>query len=404
MSEFSTEVKYLENGNMLVKVGDDHLAKVVTLVGKANRRAEREGIEERVEIVTSGVEVIEVKDGLIEVNVVEINVPVLRKSGWKMVAALDFLESGVIVRTAPGESLEGWERPDQRTCDHCQTKRGRNRSFVVASESGETLQVGSSCLTAFIGFSPSAALSWMGFADDLVEASGSWGGARVPSLYSVETVLRLSYAISDGGRGYVPARDFDRTPTAHKVAWVLNFRGGFGRDKAEQEAEVAAIRTKADEVPAEIISEIVDFGKALDGQSDYVQNVQILLDESHVGPRHVGLLASVVKVWAKQFEVEAERKANPVTNEWVSEVKTRLRGLKVVVTKVAYIEGDYGVSTLLVMRDDAGHAFKWFASGAKEVEAGDEITLDATVKAHEEFNGTKQTVLTRGKIKDPVDA
>ena len=185
MSYFSPKVSPLDNGNVEIEIS--YSEPVEKIVEKFNRRAAREGISERVEVLSDVPVVREIKeDGReisVEVRLIEVSIPVLRKSGWKMVAALDFIESGVIVRSVPGESLEGWERPSELWCDHCERKRGRNRSFVVRSDEGEIKQVGSSCLSAFIGFSPSMAFFWLGFADELSdkveESSGHRGVDRV---------------------------------------------------------------------------------------------------------------------------------------------------------------------------------------------------------------------------------
>lgn len=404
MSDYSPTIKDLENGNLEVTLGDAHLEKVHALLAKHNRRAEREGISQRVGIIRDEVATAKVEGGEVLVHEVEIEVPVLVKDGWKMVAALDFLDSGVIVRTVPGQSLEGWERPEDRICDHCGTKRFRNRSFVVRSDAGETLQVGSSCLTAFIGFSPTMALRWMTFADEISEAADKWGGCYVPRVFPVEQVLRTAYVISDGGKGYVPAGAFERESTSSEVSRVLNFTRGYGPHREQQEREVAAIRAAAEAIPAEEIAAVVEFGKALEGSSDYVQNMLVVLAEDAITNRHVGILGSLVKVWAKDQQREAERKANPVVSEHFGEVKVRIRGLKVTVTKVQCWEGDYGLTTLVVMRTEDGKVAKWFASGSKDIEMGDTLTLDATVKGHDEYEGLKQTVLTRCTVKDRVAA
>lgn len=401
MSHFSPKVSPLDNGNVEIEIS--YSAPVEKIVEKFNRRAAREGISERVEVLSDVPVVREwVEEGReisVKVRLIEVSVPVLRKGGWKMVAALDFIESGVIVRAVPGESLEGWDRPSEIWCDHCERKRGRNRSFVVRSDSGEIKQVGSSCLSAFIGFSPSMAFFWLGFADELSDKVGESSGHRgIDRVWSIESVIRTAYVISDGGKSYVRAGDFDRVPTGSEVGRVLSFTRGHGRHREEQEAEVANIREDASALPSELIEEIIEFGKAMSGESDYVVNMRVLLDGVHVGPRHIAILSSLVAVWARDKGLRAEREANPVNNEWVGEVKVRLRGLAVKVTKVQCWEGDYGMTTLLIMRDGEGHVFKWFASGSKPIESGDEIVIDGTVKGHDEYNGLKQTALTRCKI------
>ena len=62
------------------------------------------------------------------------------------------------------------------------------------------------------------------------------------------------------------------------------------------------------------------------------------------------------------------------------------------------------MTTLVVMRTEDGKVAKWFASGSKDIETGDALVIDATVKGHDEYEGLKQTVLTRCTVKDKVSA
>ena len=56
----------------------------------------------------------------------------------------------------------------------------------------------------------------------------------------------------------------------------------------------------------------------------------------------------------------------------------------------------YGTTFLYRFVDDAGNVFVWKASGAYNVFDG--VTIKGTVKDHSEYQGVKQTVLTRCKI------
>jgi hypothetical protein len=58
---------------------------------------------------------------------------------------------------------------------------------------------------------------------------------------------------------------------------------------------------------------------------------------------------------------------------------------------------DYDWVTMLVMRTDDGHVLKWNSSTVgDEVEPGDRLLLTSgSVKAHSQYNGVDQTVLTR---------
>ena len=56
----------------------------------------------------------------------------------------------------------------------------------------------------------------------------------------------------------------------------------------------------------------------------------------------------------------------------------------------------YGDGYVNLMKDAEGNVYKWATS--KKLEVGEQVTLKATIKAHEEYKGVKQTTLTRGSV------
>lgn len=59
-------------------------------------------------------------------------------------------------------------------------------------------------------------------------------------------------------------------------------------------------------------------------------------------------------------------------------------------------DNDFGTTYLYKFADEAGNVFIWYAS--RPIELQERMTLKATIKAHNERNGVKQTVLTRCKV------
>ena len=70
-------------------------------------------------------------------------------------------------------------------------------------------------------------------------------------------------------------------------------------------------------------------------------------------------------------------------------------------------ETDYGFSHIILFHDNENHVFKWTASNGTykgkdgeyyDYEIGQKYTVKGTIKAHNEYKGTKQTVVTRCKV------
>ena len=82
-------------------------------------------------------------------------------------------------------------------------------------------------------------------------------------------------------------------------------------------------------------------------------------------------------------------------SEYLGNIKDRLRGLRVVVTSARPLEGYYGTSTLYTFLNGE-NVLVWISSSCKvQLQEGDEVLITGTVKDHKEYNGVKQTVLTR---------
>lgn len=95
------------------------------------------------------------------------------------------------------------------------------------------------------------------------------------------------------------------------------------------------------------------------------------------------------------FEAEEEKAVEP--GEYIAPIGTRVE-TDLTVTSLFETEGYYGTTTIVGFEDEAGNSLVWFASGFPNVERGSKYHLRGTVKAHKEYRGRNQTVLTRCKV------
>jgi hypothetical protein len=311
--------------------------------------------------------------------------------GWQFIATLDWDEyAGLIVRAVPGavavqreELREGW-------CDHCKTTRTRRKTYVVRDmNNGTQLQVGRSCIKDFTGWQGN--IAWLEKND--TSSEGFFGDAgRID--YSPATVLATAWAVIKEN-GFVPASQHWETTTKELVSTALypNLKNAEEREFAESLRPLAKEAAgRAEEIRAFVLSE--DFA----GDSDYVLNLKAAAGGERVSPRNFGLLVSAPQAYARHQEKTLVREKAAKLGEnstHYGEIKTRYE-LEVTVVGVRYIHGDYGTTTLYTLLDGEGNVFKWFASDDKLGDTeGAQFVIKGTVKKHDEFNGTKQTVLTR---------
>ncbi len=215
-------------------------------------------------------------------------------------------------------------------------------------------------------------------------------------------MIGLALAVTKGGHEYRPASWEGSTKEQITAAlWPVPKE----RDWAAQMWALAEQYEKDGTVDKVLVS--VANMKA---DSDYAANLQTYTAGEHVSSRGLGVVASAVKVYAKDQEWTAKRKAEAdaaggVVPGFMAEVGAKVAGAKMTVIKavdhqsVDRYTGRDVTRTQVVMRDEAGHEVVWWASSQQDMTAGDELTLTAgSVKEHGQFRGVDQTVLTRVKF------
>lgn len=323
---------------------------------------------------------------------------------WEFMATLDYdANAGLIIRAYPGMPAvdrtalrEGW-------CDHCHTNRYRRTTYVMRHKvSGEEIQVGSSCIKDFTGWT-ALPVTFDYLQKEIEGFSGGFGGA--PKEISVLTALAFAWAAVTEW-GYVRASEPGATkgvvmdmidpprPTKHN--------GQYLADLASLRKHSEEMGERAKELRAFILND-VDF--PLSTRSDYAANVKAIARPEMVSLRQIGILASAPQAWARFQEKSfiAEKAKAPESN-WVGEIGERWE-MSLTFKAVRYIESMYGRTALHTFVDDSGNVFKWFAStadfGGYE---GDRFHITAGIKAHKDFKGAKETHLTRVKEIDAEKA
>lgn len=324
----------------------------------------------------------------------------LRHGHYTFAASLVAEEAGITVHCAPGQELGGYTPTGTADCDHCGVARNRTRLYLVRDErDGSIIQLGHSCIELYTGIAPKG-LWALTFDEDLnVLTEPSEGGFGQRDLgAAVDTVLAYAYAHTNQGRNYVPTTsDGESTVSRVRMSLFGDIRRLKGAEREYYQDKAAEAASYLDD--AELLSAIKTAVTETGADTDYGRNLRIILAGESVSGRNVGILASLVKVYARKMQIEAERKANPPAQGFIGEIKQRIRNFSLNLTHVSETEGFYGMTTLFVGRTSDGHVVKWFAAGTFDFEVGDTLNLEAaTIKAHEVYQGQDQTVITRAKI------
>jgi hypothetical protein len=326
--------------------------------------------------------------------------------GWKFLGRVDATASGKpIISSAPGVEEARFEGVQAGVCDHCGHNRARKTTYlVVNAETGEQKLVGSTCIKDFLGWQATPVFI---YPEDVEEKMGGWGGGE-PS-WTPETVVATAWAA---------IKTFGYTRSGEAGATVGIVRSAL-RPYTKSDREIAAqLRPVADDAVAKA-NTVLDFIRSGDfsGGSSYVTNLKTLVDEQYVTGQFLGFLASAPQAWIRHLETADERAAKEA--QWAAEraardaEKTGSQHLGAIGEKVTFKgsiisirwqHDDYtgGSKPIYKIRTTDGYKLAWFASSADLGEQeGVEIWLQAKVKKHDEFNGTKETTISHAVRMNP---
>lgn len=318
----------------------------------------------------------------------------------------------ILVNTVPGAVVPERYRAGTNHCDHCGKVRNRKAAYVLKVEAtGECIQVGGQCLLDYLGKSSVAALTFKyeametfsadsSYGDFEDEGDDQWGSSKYTNTRAYLGCVLQTMEAANGV--YVSKSNaYGSTPTA-ELAGSLYSKLKADKLPAPKAAESEALVTKALEILG-----------AKETLSDYEHNLKALLSVNLFSKGH-GYLASVPG-YVSRFEAEKVEKATKVESKFRGTVGKR-EEFELVFVRTHSFESSFGVCNIHRFRDREGNEFTWKSSTSVyrltadgrtqqdaygvyvDAVAGDVFTVTATVKAHEVYKGSKQTVITRANL------
>lgn len=400
---------------------------VVNMVAKLERRAAKLGVDFTVTVssvptraedelipcpLTFHLDGSMIKSGRVrEWGTIDVVTPEIKYSGWTLVGVLtpmpvaeDSLETVLFPSAVPGQTLPEGVREWSFRCEHCGYERRRLETFVLRHEDGSYKQVGRQCIRDYLGHDADRLLARYDFityvTGRLDEDEWGFGGGRMrePSTYRLEHLMEITSAVVRKF-GWVSAKRAQAYGEAgghmnSTKQLVTQYLFATGKDGDEFRREVGQ-PTDDDRADAEAARA---FWSAQDGRSDYEQNAQMISRSGLVIARAMGLAVSLLPVYRMRMETAEIQKREAVESTHVGTVGKR-EVFEVEVVGTREFESDFGVKTLVTMRTREGALVKWWASGdygfLPEERSGEFVAVAATVKAHGEYKGRKETTVSR---------
>lgn len=384
MSDFITDV---------IEIPSENICRLTAKVEKINKKAVKNGLVPMI---------INIGD-VIETNQSKLGIPYITKSypvtiegdypainGWKCIAKIDHRDDVNIINIYDELDVSKW-RERKPTCDHCGHNKIKVQSYLIQNiESGEILQIGKSCIKDYIKGDPKwmlQMLTWVTTLDEQIEAEFIKGGYSEP-YYLVEIIAEVS-AMSIRKNGFIRSEAYyGEIPTKSDVNDFFHGQ----RDKTWTDYWVITEKDK------EVAKGMVDYFNEQSGDNNFLITIKQLLELGSIRPKYFGYIAGAVSGYLKYIDREESNKLDEKilrVNETVGEVKKR-QDFNVVLESIITTSGYYGTTYIHKFRKDTGEIIVWFASGTEvDADIGDEFIIKATVKKFDEFNGWKQTIVTR---------
>lgn len=278
-------------------------------------------------------------------------------------------------------------------CEHCNSKRKRNKTVLLKNSSGDMMQVGSTCVNDFTGISAEAVIKAYAEVQDIYETQLEYYIKSDSSfvMQYAPTELYLAACIKDieVSGGYL-----NDGRTSHQ-AWKRVCNNEIFDDATMQKAR-----------------KIIEFFESfdpddMDSNEAFYRNIKNAVTGKYTKCSGLVAYASEAHESAVTYLIKkANERAVFDSQQYVGEIKERIT-LSVTHTCTHVIDSYYGTTYLHKFEDENGNVLLWSTASAlsdllgKEWRSQDvrKCIITGTVKAHDVYNNCKQTHLTRCKLK-----
>lgn len=292
------------------------------------------------------------------------------------------------------------------TCDYCKTNRKRNKTYLVVNrETGEWKQLGKECLKLFVaGIDVDAIATFESFikeAEDAANPGDEFFYNRRFKFVKVADAIALAYAVYCE-RGYLATRDSvgnsndlcNKNIVQRKLAQQYGYNNDFLNITDSIRGKIDVMTFKTDINVEDVISDVEQLP-----DDTYDNNLKVIVANEYVPLDKLGLLASIpkaIKRYKEEKKRQEEREKLAAESNYLGSVGEKISVNFVFGREVACCETQFGLLHIYEFKDANGNTVVWKSGSGKNIpESG---IVSGTVKAHEEYNGVKQTIILRAKI------
>lgn len=330
-------------------------------------------------------------------EVVDIDVVANYKIGdYSFVASLEWVEEAGenLVKKPSADTYVPEIYKTRRECDHCKTKRYRKSTIVLRSNVDSTyIQVGKGCVKDYIGVDLGNYASYLAFFSNIEEYLQECEKKNLPRIHPMyEVNYILEQTVEEVKHyGYISKSkswELETDSTSQRVYMMLTGHVAYYNQRNYKPYTNISDETKGE------VSDIFTFYENLESADDFTNNIKTLLKVKYVGADKIGIVVAAVGTRLRIINMNKE-KAERAKSEFVGSVGERIT-FKAVPECIFSSGSEYGWFYIYRMRCE-DNEFVWKTS--KSLRTDVELEITATIKAHEEYKGVKQTEITRARTK-----
>ena len=308
---------------------------------------------------------------------------IIRKEGYTVVAQIECLEAGKnMVKMLDDETtaeLEWYIMP--LYCEHCHGRHVKRFSYIVKDESGSCKQVGKTCLKDYCGIDPKMIAAAQEVEDlilndyDIDEYDFSESGDYA---YDVLDVIAVANDIIKE-YGYVKSSENYSTKSRLLTA--------FGRVEPSEESKQLAKKIK------DVLSQM-DYNEL----TEFQRNIKTMIETEFIRSNNFGYLAYAPVDFNKMMQKQAQKQLDneaKAQSQYIGNIGEKINSEIKDSQLVTSWQTVYGWTHLYKFITTDGNTLVWYASKCID---GEPKKIAGTVKDHKEYDGEKQTILTRCKV------
>lgn len=264
------------------------------------------------------------------------------------------------------------------TCEHCKTNHRRTKAIVLTNNTDNTTKmVGTACIKDFIGYNVEQFAKYFREIESIVENE---------DVRIMDTTLGR-YKICIDVKTYLAAcireiKDHGYTKTVKTDA--LYYMKKHDIDKEYVTLAETVIKFFTDYEPDDSFDHNI--------KAFVTGTTPITSENGFVAYAYVEMNKIIERT--KKTEELNKKKA---ISQFVGNVGQKIT-FNGILTRVACFEGMYGYTYIYKITDVNNNTFIWKTSKFMDLDGEMKVVVNAIIKEHSEYNGEKQTILTRCKI------